>query len=284
MSLIQEALKRQQEEARKLTASLEPPVVQQPPGQEPPVARTASGLQVASSPPPPVPEEGTVPPPEEEPKKHSKFADKRVLRLVLSIIPIALILLGGGFWIAKSMLSAKPPQAAPSTKPRVQIPPQTTAQPVNPPSATEIPAPPKPGALQPTAVAAPLPASTSQTAAVSSAAQPKATSLPTPESAAPAATQKQAEATGTLPGTNEAPAAVVEQPKPAPPPAPLVWPVLTVSGVMGKGTKGAAKINNIIVEVGQEIDDVRLVAIGVQSVQLEYKGHERTVKVGRSTQ
>jgi hypothetical protein len=60
--------------------------------------------------------------------------------------------------------------------------------------------------------------------------------------------------------------------------------MLTVTGVVGSKEKGAAKINNVIVDVGQSIDGVKVISLGVRSVELEYLGQRRNVRVGGSTQ
>lgn len=252
MSLIQEALKRQQEEAKKAGATDGSPVVQQPLGQEPPVART-SGLQMASATPSPSVEQEAPPIATEEAAEPSKFADKRLLGLVLKIVPLALVLIGGGVWIAKSMLSAKPPQVATSTakSPAPSASQPTTAQP----------------AVEPPKTAPTQPGTNSQSAAVlSNSATIKHGDTPTnqePEESAPA---------------------IVEPVQPPASPAPLVWPALTVNAIIGKDKNGAAKINNVLMDVGQEIDGVTLISVGKQSVQLEYRGQQRTIKIGRSTQ
>ncbi len=63
---------------------------------------------------------------------------------------------------------------------------------------------------------------------------------------------------------------------------PMVWPNLSISGVLGNEQKGAAFIDGKVVGVNETIQGVRILAIRSQSVMLEYKGESRLVKVGQS--
>jgi hypothetical protein len=262
MSLIQEALKRQQEEAKKQGTSTTETA--QPAGQEPPVTR-GTGLQVAQTaapPPPPVPENSAAPAEEQqaqEPKGPSK--GKKIMGLALRIIPVVLILIAGGFWIAKSFVAggAKPvPQAPAPPTPAATA---TNAQPTQP----------KPGTTQPTAATQPAPTAPETSNTTVETTPVVTTPTEPPQNTEPAQTTEVA-TTETNPSA----------PDVKPPPMP--WPVLTVTGVIGRGQKGAAKINNVIVDVGQSIDGVKVVSLGSRSVELEYLGQRRDVRVGSSTQ
>jgi hypothetical protein len=65
----------------------------------------------------------------------------------------------------------------------------------------------------------------------------------------------------------------------------VVWPKLTVTGLIGasRGSKSAAIINGQMVSTGAMIEGVRVEAIDRQGVQLSYEGEVRTLAVGGST-
>jgi len=76
-------------------------------------------------------------------------------------------------------------------------------------------------------------------------------------------------------------------PKPEVKPAvkpPVIWPTLTLTGIVGRGAKGSARINNEIFTVNETIQGVRVVSVGNQGVYLEYMGESKHLKVGGSTQ
>lgn len=62
---------------------------------------------------------------------------------------------------------------------------------------------------------------------------------------------------------------------------PVIWPDLTVTGVVGKELKGAAFINGKVVGVNEVIQEVRVIAIKQQGALLEYKGETLLAKVGQ---
>jgi hypothetical protein len=249
MSLIQEALKRQQEEARKAALQAEPPSIQQEPSDsEPSPVRPQGHVPSIMSPqPPPVAAEAPVeaPPSEEETPSVSRFGDKRTITILVGVVAMALILAGAGIWILKSMRasSAKPRDAATQAA--------ATSASSHPPTAAN------PSQDQNT------------TNAVESQAPPIESQEITPASSAQVGTEKQTE--DILQGS-----AADESSVP--------WPALTVTGVIGRGVKGSAIINGKIVDVGQRIDDVRVVRIGMQTVELEYRGQKRTVRTSNARQ
>ena len=64
---------------------------------------------------------------------------------------------------------------------------------------------------------------------------------------------------------------------------PVSWPLLSVSGLVGKGDKGTAIINNEIVQVGESILGAKVLSVDPvqKGVTLEYKGEQRFMKVGQ---
>ena len=64
-----------------------------------------------------------------------------------------------------------------------------------------------------------------------------------------------------------------------------VWPHLVVSGIMGgtRNARGAVRINNQLLNVGDVVDGVKITAITRHGVQLEYAGESRTLAAGDTT-
>jgi hypothetical protein len=247
MSLIQEALKRQQEDAEK-HATESPPPVQSPATAEPgservSVRRSAGSAQTENQPPagqqgpPPLPGEVL----EAGPVKRNRAA-------LLGIAAVILLVIGGGVWLAlffmKPKNAAQPPPTTSTTLPASVAGSTPTVEP---------------------AVTAPPPVVVSVTPPVETVAVVTATE-PTPS------------------GTKIETAATPPPPAHVAPPAPVVWPSLMLSGVMGRGSRGAVRINNEIVTINDTIQGVKLIAIGNQGVELEYMGERKILKVGSSTQ
>jgi len=65
---------------------------------------------------------------------------------------------------------------------------------------------------------------------------------------------------------------------------PANWPMLTCSGVVGKGASGSAIISSEIVGVGESVQGVKVLSIRAQGVELEYEGETRFLKVGSALQ
>lgn len=63
------------------------------------------------------------------------------------------------------------------------------------------------------------------------------------------------------------------------------WPRLTLNGVMAQAgpAQGSAIINGTMVEIGEKIEGVRLVEVRRSGVLLEFKGNTQFVRVGQST-
>ena len=69
---------------------------------------------------------------------------------------------------------------------------------------------------------------------------------------------------------------------PPPKPLPVIWPRLSVSGIIGGGKKGyyAAIINGKTLCPGDTTEGVKIKAIENQKVRLVYEGEERTLSAG----
>jgi hypothetical protein len=63
----------------------------------------------------------------------------------------------------------------------------------------------------------------------------------------------------------------------------IEWPLLSLSGIVGRGENGAAIISGRVLGVGETIDGVELIRIERQGVTLKYEGRTRFLKVGRQT-
>ncbi len=74
---------------------------------------------------------------------------------------------------------------------------------------------------------------------------------------------------------------VATPPETSTPPAPVMWPAITISGVVGKAQKGAVFVNGKVVGVNETIEGVRVLAIKPQGALLEYQGETRLAKVGQ---
>lgn len=69
-----------------------------------------------------------------------------------------------------------------------------------------------------------------------------------------------------------------------PPPKPAIeWPSLKLTAIAGKGVKGAARINGQVVMVGESVEDVTLIEINEQNVVLVFKGETNTLRIGTTT-
>jgi len=66
---------------------------------------------------------------------------------------------------------------------------------------------------------------------------------------------------------------------------PSKWPKLSLLGVMAQDDprRGSAIVNNIVVEVGEEIEGARLLQVQRNGVLLRYNGETQFVRVGQST-
>ena len=62
-------------------------------------------------------------------------------------------------------------------------------------------------------------------------------------------------------------------------PLPAEWPLLQLTGVVGRGANGSVIINNEILGVGQSIEGAKIVAIATQGAWLEYRGEKRFLAI-----
>lgn len=260
MSLIQEALKRQQMEqqgnspAEETPASPAAPPPPPPPPASPPSQPTPSRaksndnaslkFKSRSNPEEEKPAEDT--PHDETPSdKKDKPSQKTWTTLLGASIGVVL-LLACGIWLislAVKQMNAKKQQPA-------SQPVETTENTI---ITTESESGPQPDIQETTQIEQPEPQTTSSDLE---------TNLP-PES------QMESEEKG-------------KQPQIAP--ETVRWPPLELSGIVGKGANGSAIINGMVLSVNESIENVTIVAIENQGVRLEYKGHTQYLRVGQSTQ
>lgn len=72
---------------------------------------------------------------------------------------------------------------------------------------------------------------------------------------------------------------------PSAPPAvvKIEWPALTLTAVMGNGKKGSAMINGQLISIGDQIEGVEFVGVGKNGIYVQYKGVSRFLKRGQTT-
>lgn len=56
---------------------------------------------------------------------------------------------------------------------------------------------------------------------------------------------------------------------------PVEWPIISISGLVGKGRNGAVIINGEVKSVGQNIEDATIILIEKQGAWLKYQGEKR---------
>jgi hypothetical protein len=199
------------------------------------------------------------------------------LLILLGVVVIA-VLVGIAFLFYRGFRSLPPkPTAAAAAPESATVTVATAAAPVQPPTPQPAAQPAAPAATG----AAPAVAETAPAAATNGA---TATPVPPPTPAAPApvpaippALPVQAPASATNPPPTVAKAPAEET---------VVWPSLTVSGLMGgkqAGQQGAAIINGQMLGVGESIEGVRIIEVSKQGVRLRWQNQTRLVKVGEST-
>lgn len=274
MSLIQEALRRQMEERGET-----PPA--SPETQAQPISPPANGTQLPlqrppSSPPPPQPP--VAPAIKSSGGVTVEKVGGRGSKLLLTVLTIITLCLVGLVWLiffgheyrwAALFLRRPEPQPTPKVtsvnleKPAtVPLAQETVTSPKMVPQA-------EPQQATPSATIAPA----------SPAAQlPSPTVTPVVPSAQPASI-----AQSPIPLTPSAQVAATAQSfAPTEPQSrrTVLWPPLTLRGIVGRGLNGAAIINNQVVGVNEVIEGVRVVSIEAQGVELEYQGEKKTLKVG----
>jgi cytoskeletal protein RodZ len=254
MSLIQEALKRQEEEARQQgtdTVTVPPPK------------------------PPPDADEGKNDLSKEEPGGAKKPKNSKPWAVLLGALAVVLLLVGGAIWmlmtavktVANDVAETATATAEEAIAAITNIPAETTEPLVaaeSEPSETADTSAPPAVAVQPQ----PAPAETHPAELVS---------VPPPaEAVAPAV-----ESAPAVIAPPPDPVATVPQPADAKPGEP--WPLLKVSGVVGRGRYGSAVINGKVVAVGELIEGVKVLSVDSRGAQLMHEGISRHVRVGSST-
>ncbi|MFO7870745.1 MAG: hypothetical protein R6V03_04860 [Kiritimatiellia bacterium] len=277
MSLIQEALKRQQSDEHGEKPGETTPPVQEPsslPPPPPPAPENQSQEGSAPPPPPPSASEGnasaperpeTAPPadnhveeqtPQTSPSKTARPGKSFPLPSIAGLIIAGVLILGvlawGGMWLYEQFARPGPPppgKKAPGKKP--EKPPSAPVKPRTepPPPAVEI-------------------------SGVISESDPEFQDDLTN-------TDGDVPSDGDSGGEESEPEVTVVEPEPEKPP--VVWPALSLGGIVGRGKDGAVIINGQIVGVGDIVNGVRIAAILRNSVKLEHGGETRILKVGHST-
>ena len=250
MSLIQEALKRQQEEAERLASGgelIESPAARPPPKPEPleeaPTESEEAGEEGAAQeeapnqPPPPPLAAPTV-----SPAKRLSLSLSPVVAGIAVLILVAVVVIGGFLLLSKSRTTGEPSAAGVEPddgQPDIAESEEPDTRPVTPTEAAAQPTPRVSGHEED---------SPRETTPIPIVVRPKATPTKTPP----------------------------------PPPPPVPWPSLSLSGVVGGGHDGAAIINDEVVSVGDSILGVKVVSIVTDGVMLEFRGGKTKLRVGKS--
>ena len=257
MSLIQEALKRQQEDADKNSV-----------GAQPASTKILPEDIAQSSAPPPLPKAAA---PQET------GDGKRAWPALLGVLLLLAMLVGAAVWMLTLVYKQF---AATGTEEPVEI--TTTEAPDTPAAALDTTpdpeAPPEqPAPTPPPDKAPPEPPPLEVLPPSEPATEPDATSGEDTASTPPETAPDEQEPDTVQP---------IKPPPVEPPPEDLPeipWPTLSVEGTVGTGKNGAAMLNGQIIRVGERIQGVTVQAVGKEGVVLEYKGRTRTVRAGGST-
>lgn len=268
MSLIQEALRRQQEEASRQqqgSGPAQPPADGAPAGQpqvQPPAVRHMS-LQQPKPPavPPDLPAETASATTRSDPAKDSGKGSSKprfgVAAVLVLILLLAAGLAFGGWrlytaWIAGRAAGGSPEEPAADTNAAALTGEAAGVTDDAPSSAVDV-------------AAVPAGVVTTEPAPVVSTGDTPTT---TPESIGPSA-----------PGT-----AVVHRPvAPAAPPKPK-WPSISLSGFVGRGESGTAILNGQMIAVGESISGVEVRSIERRAVRLRFAGETRVLNQGQTTE
>ncbi|MBL7077883.1 MAG: hypothetical protein ISS31_10465 [Kiritimatiellae bacterium] len=207
------------------------------------------------SPPTPVAEEGAA---VKTKKPRAPKKEKGALPTLMGILFVIGLLVAGAIWmIVFAVQQWKGSDSDETAAAPAVTAPAEVSQPVEPDVAPTAPkiakptAPAKPAKPEPTPVAAPAKPT------------PKPTVKPTVK-----------------PAPKPDPKRVAAPTKPV---APVKWPALALQGVIGRGQNGSAIVNDQVLAVNEAIEGVRVLSVARQSVELEYEGERRTLKVGMST-
>lgn len=277
MSLIQEALKRQQKEyGNGITSetpsskSSEPPVTETIPVTQPPALKTQPPAP-KMEPPAPV----TVPPsamPPSPPLSAKSFKPWMMIGGIAALAVVVLVV--GGMTVAWTLKMARK-KAISALVTQAKIPGSEVGLPI---PETE------PDKSQGTKPVVPQPAPKPSSPA---AALPKLPSSQVPVPTVPL-TSTSMDPLPSMPPVSEtaggADSPVVKKlPEEKVPPVPLQWPTLKLTGLLSSlnAGEGAARINNQMVFIGGQIEGVTLTEIHSDGVSLKYGDETKFLKVGR---
>ncbi len=272
MSLIEEALRKQREETERTK-----------PG----------GSQQHAAQPPPVPEPPPAPPPAQEQESGTSEPPPRKTwtlllmaglgTFVLLILVVCLLVFGFGLW--RTPATESKPAAAASVKPAVPVRQPAAVQPRPDAPTTHATATPAAAAtgLVATAVSSNQPATPEPTSPppVAAVTVPVATTAAAPAVAVASAQSNVFPVLGSDTPTSAPPAVVAEPAKPL-----VVWPKLTVFGLIGGtgGRKGAVIINGQMFGIGDTVEGVKIISIDKDGAHLKFAGETRVLKVGGTTE
>jgi hypothetical protein len=269
MSLIQEALRRQQEEASRQpqgTGPAQPPTEGTPAGQpqvQPPAVRHMSLQQ---------PKPPAIPPASEAQKAAEnagatagggkKKGEGKGLFMVMAIL-VLILLLAAGLALGGWKLYAAWRSGNSATEGSAEALATDTNAAALPDEAAEAPQE-NPSGGQEGVSSTGTPAVATTPALV---AQTGDTSRPPAVSVSPAATAT----------------SVVHQPvKPSPVPKPK-WPSLSLSGFIGRGSTGMAILNGQMTAVGESVSGVEVLSIERHAIKLRFMGETRVLNQGQTT-
>lgn len=263
MSLIQEALRRQMEEAAKQQAKPEPLT----PGTEPP-ASGESKMHLAKDAPavPPVPDDKTaaLPPPDITSATEPAKALATVVGVSVAILLFVVALLFGAYYAYRSWSSRGTVDSTGADLVETQQPPTGGVD-----SAVAT------GDTGTPTTVGNGPATVVESAGDTAALPPATNAAALPVDAGPTGSVAVVHA-----GVTSAPAVKPNVPKPA-----ILWPQISVGGYVGGGRSGSVMINGEMLRVGESILGVEVTSIEPRGagVTLRYKGEQRTLRQGQST-
>jgi len=259
MSLIQDALKRQQEESGNNQAA--PRIA---------LASNAGAMANAGAPAPSVPDTMPLPPgpgPQRptaavvQPERSGK-SWKQIAGIIIFLVLVAW---GGGLLVRLVLgQDAARDLLGKFMSPLAQV--RATLDK----TAIKTPPPPAPARTEPMVVPAPV---------RSTALAPVPWISPAAAAAPAIGEEQEDEAEAALPGVNKP-----ELPAPRPDAAPVFWPRLKLSAVFSKAGSGqaGARLNNRLILLGDQIEGVTLIEIRPDSVVLKCGAETRSLKMGQT--
>ena len=277
MSLIEEALKKQQEEFGDSSTTHKT--------ETPAESHSGSGMSL-KKPEPPLPSTEDPPPP--PPSEETAKPGLKTLLPIIILVTACLVLLGVSFWlisagVLKKFMSPKAAQSVPAATSKPAAVPVQPARPLQPPAqpatSTSAAIPPPAAVSSPKAPSTTAPglSSTAQPAISTPAAVHPAPGSPTPTqpAIAPPPTAKKPvvilDDEGQAPARS-APVTVKEAP---------VWPTMNITGLINAdGANGAVFIHGQLISVGETYEGVKILSVGRNSIKASFEGEIRTLKVG----